>query len=160
METFAEPAMYVLTNPALHCNVTSFLTEWPQLIHTFQRATFPRRPPLDKYGCTTKNFAALNSRLEVLHFLHEHRTERCFSRALESAADNGGLEMVMYLHKHGSLEYFPTWKEFFMTLGDFDFNSDVSWTAQPSEARSTSSSSFTRTVPRAARNVQETPLLS
>lgn len=39
--------MQVLTNPALLCGVTSFITGWPQLIHEFQRNVLPKHPSLD-----------------------------------------------------------------------------------------------------------------
>lgn len=46
---------------------------------------------------------------------------------MESAADNGDLEMLTYLHKYGSLGHFPKWLKFIPTLGGFYFNSEVPW---------------------------------
>ncbi|KAF0685212.1 Aste57867_22855 [Aphanomyces stellatus] len=52
--------------------------------------------------CTTfaMDSAAANGHLEIVEFLHSHRTEGCTTDAMESAAANGHLEIVEFLHTH------------------------------------------------------------
>ncbi|EQC25840.1 hypothetical protein SDRG_16289 [Saprolegnia diclina VS20] len=51
-------------------------------------------------NCSTKamDTAAANGHLEVVRFLHEHRREGCTTRAMDEAATNGNLEVVRFLH--------------------------------------------------------------
>ncbi|EQC24775.1 hypothetical protein SDRG_17335 [Saprolegnia diclina VS20] len=53
-------------------------------------------------NCSTDamNKAAANGHLEVVRFLHEHRSEGCTTVAMDDAATNGHLEVVQFLHEN------------------------------------------------------------
>lgn len=53
-------------------------------------------------GCSTNamDLAASNGHLEVVRFLHDHRDEGCSSDAADLAAMGGRLEVVRFLHDH------------------------------------------------------------
>ncbi|CAH0491106.1 unnamed protein product [Peronospora farinosa] len=53
-------------------------------------------------GCTVAamNGAAQNGHMEVVQFLHTQRTEGCTVAAMDGAARNGHLDMVMFLHTY------------------------------------------------------------
>lgn len=55
-------------------------------------------------GCTTHamNMAAMNGHLDVIQFLDTHRSEGCTTLAMDSAAMWGHLEVLRYLHEHRS----------------------------------------------------------
>ncbi|RHY01585.1 hypothetical protein DYB28_011769 [Aphanomyces astaci] len=46
------------------------------------------------------NASAANGHLEIVKFLHHHRTEGCTRRAMDMAAKNGHLPVVQFLHEH------------------------------------------------------------
>ncbi|KAF0717458.1 Aste57867_2273 [Aphanomyces stellatus] len=53
-------------------------------------------------GCTVyaMDAAATNNHMAVVQFLFSHRTERCSTNAMDGAAANGLLAMVQWLHQH------------------------------------------------------------
>ena len=55
-------------------------------------------------GCTdfAIDYAAKNGHLEVIKFLDKHRSEGCTRYAMDDAARNGHLEVVKYLHENRS----------------------------------------------------------
>ena len=55
-------------------------------------------------GCTTDamDLAAGNGQLDVVRWLHEHRSEGCTTNAMDRAAANGHLRVVRWLHEHRS----------------------------------------------------------
>src|SRR3546814_7943009 len=46
------------------------------------------------------DYAAKNGHLEIVEFLHEHRTEGCTAQAMNYAAKAGHLAIVEWLHKN------------------------------------------------------------
>ncbi|EQC28730.1 hypothetical protein SDRG_13604 [Saprolegnia diclina VS20] len=56
------------------------------------------------FECSTAAMdkAAAKGHLEVVQFLHTHRSEGCTVRAMDNAASNGHLEVVQFLHTHRS----------------------------------------------------------
>lgn len=48
------------------------------------------------------DLAAGKGYLEIVKWLHEHRTEGCNSSAMDSAASDGNLEVVKFLHQNRS----------------------------------------------------------
>lgn len=61
-------------------------------------------------GCTkmAMSDAVAKGRLEVVQFLHEHRTEGCTSRSVNTAAQHGHLACIQYLHEH-NVSGFTQW---------------------------------------------------
>ncbi|CAK4200159.1 unnamed protein product [Aphanomyces euteiches] len=55
-----------------------------------------RRPS----GHDAMDHAAQGGHLDVVQFLHEHRTEGCTEYAMDAAAERGHLEVVRWLHEH------------------------------------------------------------
>lgn len=58
-----------------------------------------KRSDDDMSGCilAVMDGAAENNRLEVVKWLHRHRTEGCTTAAMDHAAKNGHLEMLRWL---------------------------------------------------------------
>lgn len=63
------------------------------LVQWFHERDYP-------FGACAMNYAAQYGHLDVVKFLHEHRTEGCTVNAMTYAATEGHLEIVKFLHEH------------------------------------------------------------
>ncbi|KAG9405390.1 hypothetical protein AC1031_004498 [Aphanomyces cochlioides] len=52
------------------------------------------------FHITTMDYAAKCGRLDIVRYLHEHRTEGCTSHAMDQAAEHGYLDVVSFLHNN------------------------------------------------------------
>ncbi|KAI8847262.1 hypothetical protein BC829DRAFT_396815 [Chytridium lagenaria] len=48
------------------------------------------------------NQAAMRGHLDIVKFLHEHRSEGCTTHGIDSAARNGHLDIIRFLHENRS----------------------------------------------------------
>lgn len=62
-------------------------------------------------GCTTKamDWAAMNNHLSVVQWLHAHRLKGCTTEAMDWALQNENLELILWFHYNRKVVHHRVW---------------------------------------------------